>query len=371
MTRFGTVARAVAFIIAIVLAGAFFVADAAAQKVPTFSLAWSEYPSWSTFGVANEVGLINGKKGKLGPVEEKWGVDIELKEADYDPCLVMYGASKCDGVCITNMDVLNPSLTRPSVAIIPTSTSYGADACIVSGGISDVKQLKGKKVYGLAKTVSEYCFVRNLEILGEKEKDYTFTNMDPAAAALAMQQKQKGYDAIVVWNPFVLSTLNKRKDTKVLFDSTTIPEEIIDIVVVAQASLDKPGGKDFACAVIDTYYAVNKRIGDPATRDDTLIALGEKFSNLDLESMKIVVQQTKFYGTPQAGINVLTGGETKEIMKKVLKFCVDHEIVPKAPTVSYGDKKSAPKADLRFDTTYIEEVVAKEKGKVAPEEKKK
>ena len=165
---------------------------------PTFSLAWSEYPSWSAFGVAHEVGLINGRAGEVGPVEEKWGVDIELKEAEYEPCLVMYAAGQCDAVCITNMDVLNPSLTRKSVAVLPTSTSYGADACIVTADITDVTGLKGRKVRGLAKTVSEYCFVRNLEILGEKESDYDFSNMDPAAAALAMQLKETGHDAIVV-----------------------------------------------------------------------------------------------------------------------------------------------------------------------------
>ncbi|MFH1038173.1 MAG: hypothetical protein V1789_05830 [PVC group bacterium] len=330
-------------------------------EIPSFSLAWSEYPSWSTFGVANEVKLIDGKQGKMGPIEEKWGVDIVLKEADYDPCLVMYGAGQCDAVCITNMDALNPSLTRASVAILPTSTSFGADACIVTGDISDVKQLKDKKVYGLAKTVSEYCFVRNLELLGEKENDYNFTNMDPAAAALAMQQKQDGFNAIVVWNPFVLETLNKRKDAKVLFDSTTIPGEIIDMVVVPQEVLDTPGGKAFAAAIIDTFYALNRRIADPKTRDDTLIALGEKFSHLDLPSMKKVVEQTRFYSTPDQGLTVLTGQGTKEIMKKVVTFCVDHEIVPQAPAVGYGDKKSAPQAAFRFDPTYIQEVVVKEK----------
>ena len=341
------------FIMVFVIVCMVFGSQVYAEDLPTFSLAWSEYPSWSVFGVANEVKLINGKKGEVGSIEKKWGVDIELKEADYDTCLVMYGSGKCDAVCITNMDALIPSLTLPSVGILPTSTSFGADACIVTNNITDVKQLKGKKVYGLAKTVSEYCFVRNLEILGEKEKDYNFTNMDPGAAALAMQQKNEGFEAIVVWNPFVLETLNKRKDAKVLFDSTTIPGEIIDMVVVAQASLDKPGGDQFANAVIDTYYSLNERIADPATRDDTLIALGEKFSHLDLQSMKKVVKQTQFYSTAPEGVKVLSDDKTKDIMKKVVKFCVDHEIVDRAPSVGYGSKEKAPGTDFRFDPSYI------------------
>jgi len=323
----------------------------AKEKPPVFTLAWSEYPSWSAFGVAHEYRLIDGRRGKLGPIEEKWGVDIELKEADYDTCIVMYGAKQCDAACLTNMDSLAPGLTRASVAILPTSTSDGADACIVTKDITDVKQLKGAPVYGLAKTVSEYTFVRNLELLGENEADYSFTNMDPGAAALAMQQKQPGFTAIVAWNPFVLETLNKRKDTHVLFDSTSIKGEIIDMVTMAQDALDRPQGTAFACAVVDTFYEINKKIEHPDTRDDALVALGEKFSHLDLESMKKVVQQTKFYNTPDAGLALFAGKEVRSTMDKVVKFCLDHEIVQKDPRLAYGSEKS--NAALRFDPQFI------------------
>jgi len=151
----------------------------------------------------------------------------------------------------------------------------------------------------------------------------------------------------------VLETLNKRKDSHVLFDSTKIPNEIIDSVVVAQASLDKPGGKDFACAVIETYYAINKRIADPATKDDTLVALGEKFSHLDLAAMKKVVQQTKFYSTPKAALDLLTGAEIKSLTAKVTDFCVKQEITASAPKVGYGTKAQAAGANLRLDPSYI------------------
>jgi NitT/TauT family transport system substrate-binding protein len=328
---------------------------------PSFSLAWSEYPSWSVFGVAHVQKLLDGRQGQQGPIEKRWNVDIVLKEAEYDPCLAMYGSGQCDAVCITDMDVLNPATSRPSVIVLPTSTSFGADALIVPNTIPDIKALRGKKVYGLAKSVSEYCFVRNLELLGEKESDYKFSNMDPGAAAVAMQQRQKDIDAIVVWNPFVLETLNKRSDVKVLFDSSRIPNEIIDCVAVAQASLDKPGGKDFACAVIETFYEVNKRLADPATADDTLIALGEKFSHLNLASMKKVVQQTRFYSTPKDGLAVLTGPELPKIMTKVVDFCVSHEITATAPKVGYGTKAEARGVALRFDPSYIKATAEKMK----------
>lgn len=329
------------------------------KAAPSFSLAWSEYPSWSVFGVAHANKLIDGQAGRQGPIEKKWGVDIVLKEAEYEPCMTMYGAGQCDAVCITTLDALNPALGRPSVMVLPTSTSAGADALLVSETIRDVKQLRGQKVYGLAKSVSEYCFNRNLELLGEKPEDFVFSNMDPGAAAVAMQQKQAAIGAIIVWNPFVLETLNRRKDVHVLFDSGKIPNEIIDSVVVAQASLDKPGGRQFACAVADVFYQVNQRLADPATRDDTLVAIGEKFSHLDLPAMKTVVQQTRFYGTPKEALDLMTGADLKALTQRVVDFCVKQTIVPKAPTLGYGTKAEAGAVALRFDPSFVREVAAR------------
>ncbi len=344
----------------------------AAEDYPTLSVAVSEYTSWSALLVAHLKGIINGGKHKVGPIEKKWKVDVELIEMDYDPCMAAYGSGEVDSVCITNMDVLNYAIGRKSVAIAPTSTSYGADALIVTNDITDIKQLKGKNVYMLAKSVSEYAFCGGLESLGENPNDYTIVNMDPAAAALAMQQRQKGYDAIMVWNPFVLETLRKRSDVHVLFDSKLIPGEILDMLVIGQDSLNKPGGKEFACAIIDTFYEVSKMIADPATHDDTVVALGEKFSHLGLKDMEKAVEHSPFFATPEQGISLYTNGiicpmgktittkTLKPIMEKVVDVCVKREIIPSTPKikVSYGTKEDD--SNLRFDASFMQEVLSKQ-----------
>ena len=222
--------------------------SAHAQEVPSFTLAWSEYPSWSTFGVLNEAGIIDGEKGKLGSVEKKWGVDIVLAEMDYDSTIQLYASGRADAVCITNMDILSPSLSLDSVAILPTSTSFGADALIVSDKIQSFEDLKKVKTAGLDMSVSSYTFDANLELAAQNPDDFNFVNMDPATAALQFQLGQ--LDAIVVWNPFVLDTLEKRTDARVMFDSTGIPGEIIDMVVASKAALARPEGPQFAAAII-------------------------------------------------------------------------------------------------------------------------
>ena len=334
----------------------------AGGDIPQFTLAWSEYPSWSTFGVAAnaDVGLIDGKANAMGEIEKKYNVDIVLLLADYDTCMVMYGSNKADAVCITNTDVLSPSLKRASTAIMPTSTSNGADALIVRGDITSLDQLRGKNVYGLSKSVSEYMFARNVQERGGNLPDFNFTNMDPGAAALAMQQGKEGIDAIVVWNPFVLQTLNQRKDARVLFDSTSIPGEIIDMVVMSNDSLKREGGDRAAKAICETFYRINQRLNDPSTRDDTLLALGDKFSNLTVQHMRKVVRQTKFYGTAAEGIAVFMNPELPKTMKKIADFCVSCDMLSgKQPTIGYGDTKGNfgdTKGMLRFDPSFMQAV---------------
>jgi NitT/TauT family transport system substrate-binding protein len=323
--------------------------SATVGKAPVFSLAWSEYPSWSVFGVADKEGILDGKEGALGTIEKKWNVDIVLNYAEYDPCLSLYGSNTTDAVCITNMDILAPSLKRASVAILPTSTSVGGDACITVG-IDSIDALKGKNTWGLEKSVSQFAFERVLESKGLNPKDFPFKNQDPAVAATGMQASQADFESIMVWNPFALQTLRLRKDAKVLFDSSSIPEEIIDMVVVGKEALDRPGGKRFAYAIIESFYEVNKLIADPKTQNSTLVALGEQFSKLNAEDMKLVLTQTKFYDSAAKALALFEGEKfRKETMPMVAEFCVSHEMCATAPALGFGDSGKP----LNFDPQFL------------------
>ena len=314
-----------------------------------FRLAWSEYPSWSIFGVAEEAGLIDGTQNGMGSIEKEFNVDIELVLADYDQCINLYGISMTDAVCITNIDILSAARSRAAVAILPTSTSAGADACITAG-IDTLEGLKGKSTHGLEKSVSQYCFDRCLEKRKAVNADYPFSQMDPAQAAIAFQGKDPGVQSIMVWNPFVMQSLRSRSDAKVLFSSEEIPEEIIDMVVVSKDSLNKKGGKDFAMAILKTFYVMNERMADPKTSDQTLIGIGAKFSKLELADMKTIVKQTRFYSDPNDAIRLFSSDAfQKETMKKVSDFCVKYGMTPEPVTLSFGTKEGA----MDFDASYL------------------
>lgn len=338
------------------------VSDGGTAEMPTFTLATSEYPSWSTFIVAGKAGLINPKAGgEPGSLEKKWNVDIVLDVKDYDPCITSFGAGSCDAACLTNMDSLNPSMGRACTMIIPTSTSVGADKVI---GVNFTKQrgdevkkseaigqyLANKKVYGLSKSVSEYVFVRGMEKMKISPADCTFVNLEPAPAATALQTGSNDVKVICVWNPFALQTLRTQKSADVLWDSSIIPEEIIDGVVMANDSLKKPGGDRFACCICDTFYEVCKRMNEPKSADQTIKALGEDFSNLSTDDMKTCIKETRFYSTPEAGIKLFTSPEFQTTMKTVVATCEKIKVLAdKSPTIGYGDAK----AQLNFDPQYM------------------
>lgn len=320
---------------------------------PTFTLAWSEYPSWSVFGVADELGLLDKDAGKLGELEKKWNVDVVLKGVDYDTCIQLYGAGQADAVCITNMDILGSAASRNSVAIFPTSTSVGGDAC-VAVGIDNVEALKGQTTYGLARSVSQYAFERILTARQLNPQDFPFESMDPQAAATALQSGSSRIKSIMVWNPFVMDTLKKVTTSKRLFDSAEIPEEIIDMVVISKESLAKNGSQKFARCLMDAFYAVNNRMGDPKTGDETLVAIGAKFSNLQLEEMKQVVTQTRFYKTPAEGLALYRSDKfQKTTMPAVVKFCVDNKIVE--GNASFGFDQD--NVQLNFNTSLLQGLV--------------
>ncbi len=326
-----------------------------AQDLPVFTLAVSEYPSWSgTFLTGGDIGLVDGEKGKFGPLEKKWGVDLVIKDTDYDSCITLFVNGNVDAACLTNIDSLAPSVTRKAVAILPTSTSAGADACIVQPGIEKVQDLKGKKVRGLSASVSEYTFDKGLEALGENPMEYSFENLDPVQVGVVLQSGK--IDAGVTWNPVVMETLKANSELKRLFDSSLIEGHIIDMVTASKESLAKEGGEAFACLVADLYYTVCRLMEGEKTRDRTLTAMGKRFAGLGLEEMKVIVKETSFYSTPEKGIALFQGEELKKVMKQdVLPWTQSKGLVEaqKLPSVGYAADEEV---HLLFTPKYMEKV---------------
>ena len=334
------------------------------SELPEFTLAISEYPSWSVFLVAKNAGLVGGREPS--DLEKKWGVRLKVEAKDYEPCITMYGSGAVDATCMTNIDALNPALGRDSVVILPTSTSVGGDKVIAVGLPKTFNQaenasarlkrdLTGRKVYGLSKSVSEYVYVRGLQMRGLSPRDFPFVNLEPAAAATAIQSGSDEVKTVCVWNPFALQTLRSNKDAVVLFDSSLIPDEVIDCVVVGRDSLERTGGRQFAGLVCETFYKVCDMLNDPKLGDATHASLGKEFSNLSASDMRICCKETKFYDSPQKGV-ALFRDETfrKKTMPTVVSVSKSIGVLTdKTPTVGFSDHPS----QLHFSDEFMSQLI--------------
>lgn len=341
--------------------------SSAQTEAPQFTLAVSESPSWSgTFLTAWDIGLIQGEAGKLGPIESKWNVDLVIKKADYIACMLLFLEGSADAICLTNVDSLPLSTSRKAVAILPTSTSAGADACIVQPSIDNIQSLKNVTIKGLAGSVSEYIFDKCIEALGENPKDFTFESLDPSEVGTELQSGS--IEAGMTWNPVLMETLNAKPKLKRLFDSSLIKNHIVHMVVAAQDSMAKPNADAFGYALCDTYFSICKMMLKKETTDQILPEMGKRVANLGLQDMHTIVTETQFYLTPSRALKLFEGETLPKLMRE--------EIIPWSTNKGLLEKNDLPKiafdnshsANLIFDSQYIQKIAdiaaAEKAGKV-------
>ena len=115
-----------------------------------------------------------------------------------------------------------------TTAVIVGDFSNGNDAVILKDK-DKLKDILGQNVNLVEFSVSHYLLARALESIGAQEKDLKVVNTSDADMAAAF--KTADVTAVVTWKPIV-STILESPDAKKVFDSSKIPGEIIDLMVV-------------------------------------------------------------------------------------------------------------------------------------------
>lgn len=326
------------------------------KAVPAFVVSYNIYPSSCTLPVAVDLGLLSDDPAKMGTMEKKWDVKVNLKRGSYDNLLAMLGNKAADATIVTYNDVFAVATGRDVVCVFPVSESKNADGIVVTEDIKTVDDLKGVPTKGFEKSVSQYVFERNLELLGKKIADFPYSNMDGDEAAKAMVTGDVGVKSAACFNPALMNVIKNRKGAKLLFGSATMPKEIIDVMVVGKDVLAKDGGDRLACCLIDVWLEVNKRMADPAQRDKIVEGLGLKYSDLAKGDMKVLMEQTPFFGTADAGIGLFNDPNWQGvIVPRVMAFNLSHGVVDKSPTYGFDNDN----VQVNFTTKYIKMVVAK------------
>ncbi len=327
--------------------------SALAQK-PTFTVGWSVYAGWTPYYYMNKAGILH-------KWADKYGIAIKVQRFDYAPSLDAFVARNIDACAMTNMEALD----MPAASGVPTTVvligdySNGNDALLVRNDLQ-LKDLAGKKLLLVQKTVSEYLYDRAMTLNGLRDqiKRVRLINTSDSDIANAFIGDASA-SAVVTWKPMV-SLLLKQKGVTSLFNSSQIPGEIMDLTVVRTDILNRPdgSGQKFAKALAGAWFEMLSQMSN----DKILAAIAEG-SQDTLASYKEQLSTTKMFYTPQSAVAFGSSPDLKQKMALVRQFCFEHGLLGAATksvddvAIRYPDSTIQGKTDrvrLVFDLNYMQ-----------------
>src|SRR5271156_1740139 len=216
-----------------------------ATERTSFNVAWSIYVGWMPWDFADRSGIL--KKWA-----DKYGIKIKLTQInDYVESINQYTAGGFDACVMTNMDMLTIPAAGgvDSTALIVGDFSNGNDGVVLKGKGKKLEDIKGQKVNLVELSVSHYLLVRALSSIGLSERDVKIVNTSDADIVGAFAAPATS--AVVTWKP-QLSAVMTAPNAQLVFDSSKIPGEIIDLMVVNSATLKV--NQNLGKALVGAWY---------------------------------------------------------------------------------------------------------------------
>jgi NitT/TauT family transport system substrate-binding protein len=330
-----------------------------ALEKPAFTVGWSIYAGWTPYHYLNRSGLLR-------KWADKYGVTIKVQRFDYAPSLDAFVAKNIDACTMTNMEALDMPAAAgvPTTAVLVGDYSNGNDVVLARAGLT-LKDLAGKKILLVQKTVSEYLLDRAMTLAGlhDQIKQVRLINTSDSDLVGAFLG-DTSVSAAVTWKPLV-SQIQSRKGVAPLFNSSQIPGEILDLTVIRSDVLARPdgSGQRFAKALAGAWYEMLAQMSAPAPASDRILASIAAGQQDTLAAYKEQLSTTKMFYTPQSAATFTASEEIKRKMGLVRQFVFDHGLFGTGTRalddvgIRYPDGSIQGKADrvrLTFDVAYMQ-----------------
>jgi NitT/TauT family transport system substrate-binding protein len=322
------------------------------QANDSFKICWSIYVGWMPWAYGAEQGIV--KKWA-----DKYDIEIEVVQInDYIESINQYTTGGFDACTMTNMDALTIPAAGgvDSTALIVGDFSNGNDGVVLKGKKS-LTDLKGQRVNLVELSVSHYLLARGLETVGLTEKDLTV--MNTSDADMVAVYGTDDVTAVSTWNP-LLSEITSMPNSYKVFDSSQIPGEIIDLLVINTETLKK--NPKLGKALVGAWYEIMANMNGS---DTVAIAAKESMaiaSGTDLAGFEAQLASTEMFYTPATALELTNSKQLVSTMENVAKFSFKHGLLgdgaPDAnfigiemPAGTFGNKDNIK---LRFDPTYMD-----------------
>ncbi|WP_455199870.1 putative urea ABC transporter substrate-binding protein [Kaarinaea lacus] len=316
-----------------------------------FKVCWSIYVGWMPWDYGAKEGIV--KKWA-----DKYGITIDVVQInDYIESINQYTAGGFDGCTMTNMDALTIPAAGgvDSTALVVGDFSNGNDGIVLKGK-SALKDIKGQKVNLVELSVSHYLLARALDSVGMSEKDVKVVNTSDADMVAAYGTPD--VTSVVTWNPLLSEITAMPKSAKV-FDSSKIPGEIIDLMVVNTKTLkDNP---KFGKALTGAWYEIMAAMKDGSPKAKSARTFMAKASGTDLAGYEAQLATTQMFFDAKDAVKFTNSPKLKKTMQYVAEFSFEHGLLGEgAPDAGFigietpaGLYGSSGNVKLRFDPSYM------------------
>jgi NitT/TauT family transport system substrate-binding protein len=326
---------------------------AAASANRQYTVAWTIYAGWMPWAYADQAGIV--KKWA-----DKYRVRIRIVQVnDYVESLNQFSAGKVDAVTSTTMDALTVPAAggRDTTVLMIGDYSNGNDGIILKDS-DKLADIKGRSVNLVENSVSHYLLARGLESAGLKLPDVKTVNTSDADIVAAFGAPQT--TALVTWNP-QLSEIKKQPGAHEVFDSSKIPGEILDTLVIDTATLK--ANPNLGKALTGIWYetlAIMSRNDAAGIAARTAMA---KLSGTDLSGFDSQLKTTHLYIEPKEAAAYTADPGLVTATDRVRRFSFAHGLFGQAARsvddigIAFPGGKtlgSPSNVRLRFDTTYMD-----------------
>lgn len=310
MRLIGTACKILACAGALMLASCSKAPDAQTEARTEFNIGWSIYAGWMPWPYAQQAGIV--KKWA-----DKYGIKINVVQVnDYVESINQYTAGKFDGVTVTNMDALTIPAAggKDTSAIIVGDYSNGNDGILLKGA-NALADIKGRQVYLVELSVSHYLLARGLEKAGLKPTEVKTINTSDADIVSAFGSPDAR--AAVAWNP-QLSVMKGQAGVTEVFNSSQIPGEILDLMVVDTATLK--ANPNLGKALAGIWYETVALMQRQDSKGKEARAAMAKLAGTTPESFDSQLSTTYLYTDPKAAVAATSDPALLKTMMQVRDF---------------------------------------------------
>ncbi len=202
-----------------------------------------------------------------------------------------------------------------STALILGDYSNGNDGVVLKGTGKKLANIKGQSVNLVELSVSHYLLARGLESVKLKESDVKVVNTSDADIVAAYATP--AVTAAVTWKPLLSEVLADKKSSLV-FDSSKIPGEILDLMVVNSKVLKEH--PELGKALVGAWYETLALMQAGTPEATAALTAMAKSSGTDLDTFNSQLATTFMYWTPATAVAAVSAPEFVTKMDSVRQF---------------------------------------------------